>query len=599
MDDLNKSLSRLILVLILCFAGVGAALFYETIIKGTQIAKRPYVDRAFIQAMNGLVSQGVIVEKDGKPYFLDEKFSGPEGLRKKVSGYLPYVYVEKGRMRFDENSVAVANERLLSETVMRGRILDRKGVILAESSKDEATGRVKRVYPLGPVAFHPIGYSSPVYGQKFLESALNDILSGSAPRSLLRRLYCLFQSYKVGDDIALTIDSRIQRKAFEALSQKRGAMVVLRIRTGEVLAMASTPSFDPNTPPGKDWALSEHDQDGKPFLNRALSGLYPPGSAFKVVDTSAWLEAQGHGDLKIDCTGYNQKYNIRDNEARAHGKGVTIEKAFVNSCNVFFSDLGVSLGQELRKYAEAFGFNQPIPLIPQDPGRGFTAPSSIAFSWIEYREGSGAGGPMLIKEARLWEEEDFRRNPKLIAQGAIGQNVVMATPLQMAWVAATIANRGVLLRPFIIKAIRMGNPEGKSGWEVRRFKPVEAGRVMEKRTAKKIKDFMVKVMKEGTAKNIKKIYEKDGKYYTVTGAGMEGRPVQVAGKTGTAEIGKGKRPHSWFIGFVPADDPQVAIAVVAENSGYGALVAGPIAVEVMAEALSSLSDAGKNKRDNP
>jgi peptidoglycan glycosyltransferase len=277
------------------------------------------------------------------------------------------------------------------------------------------------------------------------------------------------------------------------------------------------------------------------------------------------------------------------------------------------------LGQDLLEYAGRFGFNRDINLIPRIKDYSYNAETSLAFTWNDNKKDNG--------EIKSFSPIDFKRNPKLIAQGAIGQNLVTATPLQMAVVASAIANSGVVLNPYIVKEIRTGDGQ-KILFSAR---PVQIGRAVKESTASEIKRLMEEVMQTGTGKDVKKIYFENGRYTThpsisplTKGESKGGNPidlftfnnpsnipplikggeggffkiaiVKVAGKTGTAEVGDkngngeidpSEKPHSWFIGFAPAGDPKVAIAVIAENQGVGRLTAAPIAMDVLAEALNA------------
>jgi peptidoglycan glycosyltransferase len=390
---------------------------------------------------------------------------------------------------------------------------------------------------------------------------------------------------QLGDDVALTLALPVQMLAYELLGDRKGVVVVVDVRTGEIIAAASTPSFDPNTKERVLWQQAFSDSDKRPYENRAFRALYPPGSTFKTVIASAWIEQEGkfagssRKELRVHCNGRKNRYGISD--IHTHGI-VDLDTGFAESCNLFFSEAGVTLGPLLLDYARMFGFNRRWDLIPQIKDHGFASLESTAFMW----NGNAGGG-----KGKEFSDTDFRRNPKLIAQGSIGQNLVSATPLQMAMVAATVANRGVMRTPYIVKEIRTGD-----GKVVEFSATTIAGqRVIAEKTALRLKDMMEKVMTMGTGKNVKKVFL-EGNRFTIAPQTANGSIVRVAGKTGTAEVGDrnnngqkepNERPHSWFIGFAPADNPRYAIAVIAENQGFGSLAAAPIAVEVLAEAMNT------------
>jgi peptidoglycan glycosyltransferase len=310
-------------------------------------------------------------------------------------------------------------------------------------------------------------------------------------------------------------------------------------KTGAVLALVSYPTFDPNaTVPlkGRDteaaWAALNADPD-TPLINRATTGLYPPGSSFKTVTGSAALDlGVVTPQSPFDCKGKLkvQGYTIRDFSLGGHGL-LDFARALVVSCNVTFAQVGLRLGADaLVRYAESFGFNRVIP---------FDLP--MAESQIQ-----NAGSMDQVA----------------LASSAIGQAQDLATPLQMALVASGVADGGMVMKPYLVDEVQDYN-----GKIIKQFSPKPWDRVMKQETARTLTDIMVKVVQEGTG----------------TRAQIDG--VDVAGKTGTAEL-EGKVPDAWFIGFAPAYDPKVAVAVLVEQGGEGGSTAAPIARRVIEEALS-------------
>jgi peptidoglycan glycosyltransferase len=483
--------------------------------------------------------------------------------------------------RYTNKSFIALMEKLIEENVF---LIDEEQVVLAENILNESTGKQMRAYLYGPEFYPVIGHWNTVFGSRNLEKVLEAYLSGEIHWPVYTKSSEPFKRMKVGDDIILTIDSRIQHLAYSLMSDKKGAVVVLNIKTGEILCAVSTPSFDPNTIERAQWRDAFMDDEKKPYENRAFSVLYPPGSTFKTIVASAWIEREKNNEMqdgyKVICTGKKNKYGISD--IHVHGEE-DFHKAYADSCNIFFSEIGVMLGENLLNYAERFAFNREINLIPQLKDYSCQAALSSAFIWRNNKNGEN--------EKTKFNPIDFRRNPKIVAQAAIGQNLIKATPLQMALVASTIANQGVLMNPQIVKEIRRGDGE-KILFSA---KPIEMGRAIKAKTAIEIKRLMEKVMISGTGKDVKKIYLENG-IYTTSPESKESIIVRIAGKTGTAEVGdkngNGKidlneKPHSWFIGFAPASNPKVAIAVIAENQGFGSLTAAPIAVDVLAEALNT------------
>jgi len=561
-----------------------------------------YTDKAFIELMDNLIADGIFkidLTPAITPHFnkggmggisnesrisLNEKALSEKHLGKKteerVRNNVSFLYIKNGMIYFDKQSVSIMNNRAFAdERVLRGSFLDRNGVVLAKNIIDEKNWQQDRQYPYGFEFYDVIGHWNTIFGKRSLEKELDEYLTGRLHSPIVIETSDPFKKLQLGDDVILTLDSSLQRLAYSLMEGKKGAAVVLNVKTGEILAAVSLPSFDPNTKDRAKWRMAFED-DNRPYENRAFSALYPPGSTFKTIVASAWIETNLKSDYQVTCTGKKNKYDISD--IHVHGRE-NLDSAYANSCNVFFSEVGVMLGKDLLDYSDKFGFNRRINLIPQLKDSSYQTETSSAFLWNGYHKDKS--------EIKTFDSLDFKRNPKLVAQGAIGQNLVTATPLQMAMVAATIANKGVLLNPYIVKEIRTG--DNKKVLFV--AEPVEISKVIKKTTAEKVRKLMIDVMQIGTGKDVKKIYFEDGRY-TALPKNNEYRVIQVAGKTGTAEVGDkngngridlDEKPHSWFIGFTPADNPKFAIAVIAENQGFGSLTAAPIAMEVLAEALNS------------
>jgi peptidoglycan glycosyltransferase len=551
--------------------------------------KATYEDKAFVELIDSLISDGIFTMENGI-VTIDEKALKARQLRKKneerVRNSLPFLYIKNGKIYFDQQSVSISNNRVYADDrVLRGGFYDRNGILLAESTIDEKKWRQERAYRYGPEFFQILGYWSPVFGKRNLEKELDDYLSGRLHDPIQRKTSDPLKSLELGDNVALTLDSVVQRRAYDLMKDKKGAVVVLDVKTGEVIAAVSTPSFDPNEKERSRWRAAHGDTKGKPFDNRAFSALYPPGSTFKTVVASAWIErAEQEGmnnQYKTVCYGKKKnKYSISD--IHTHGE-ISLDKAYSESCNVYFSEVGVMLGDAMLEYAKHFGFNRDINLMPGLDGRHFIATASQAFVW---------NGEERKDKARELIKGDFKRNPKIVAQGSIGQNIVTATPLQMAMVVSAVANRGNLMMPYIIREIRTGD----GSRTLFTGRPIQDGTAIVEKTAQKLRTLMEMVMTSGTGKDVKKIYIEDGRY-TTSPAVKTGAIVRVGGKTGTSEVGDRKsdgrtgaegKPHSWFIGFAPADKPRFAIAVIAENQGFGSLTAAPVAMDVLAEALNSV-----------
>lgn len=419
------------------------------------------------------------------------------------------------------------NRRLreADENIIRGSIEDRKGEVLAKSTKFKSGIKRKYVYPRS--FSHIIGYSSKNYGSSGLEAFYNKELMTS--NDTIESIKSKINDYYInGNNIRLTLDRALQVYASEQLGSKKGSIVVLRPDTGEILAMVSKPNFDPSTIQN-NWDSLINDKNS-PLLNRSLEGLYPPGSIFKLVVTSAILR-NGLQDNEIECTGQVDVdgYIIKDSEGKAHGK-IKLADALKHSCNSYFIRQGMKLGNSaLLNEAARFRFN-----------KGMQADLKISTSVFPSSSGN-----------------------KNVAEQSIGQGEVLITPLHAAMLAAAIANDGIMMQPYAVSSIT-----GSSGNVIKQYKPKQLGQAIDADTAGVIRELMVGVVKSGT------------------GTKAKVSKVDVAGKTGTAEVGADLRSHAWFVGFAPADDPRVAIAVLVENGGSGGSVAAPIASRVLKKALA-------------
>lgn len=415
---------------------------------------------------------------------------------------------------------------------------------------DDAFG-FQRIYADGPLWAPATGFFSVVFASSGIERTNNDVLNGSDSSLLFQRIQQLFTGgSQQGGSVELTLDPAAQQAAWDALGDQRGAVVALDPETGAILALVSKPSYDPNVLASHDTtAVNEAWQEllndpGDPMVNRTIAGdLYPPGSTFKLVDLAMILESGEYTPTSevpapTVYTPPGTTSGIRNPGGAVCGNGTTatLTEALRVSCNTPFSALAVQFGEDaLQEQAEAFGFNQDLSI----PLR--VTPSVF---------------PTDMSEPQL-------------AQAAIGQFDVRATPLQMAMVSAAIANDGVLMRPYLVATERGPNLSVTSETEPSVFsRPISAS------TASMMTDMMVNVVENGTG-------------YPAQIPG-----VSVAGKTGTAQSGvDGVAPTAWFTAFAPADDPQIAIAVVVEEGGdmgdeaTGAEVAAPVAAAVIEAVL--------------
>ncbi|MBA4180537.1 MAG: hypothetical protein C0506_08115 [Anaerolinea sp.] len=422
------------------------------------------------------------------------------------------------------------NPRVLAsfQDPRRGRILDRDGNELAVSLPGG-----ERRYTDASVA-HLVGYIDARYGSQGAELVFNSRLSGEAAASWGAAIDAEFlRAGRRGLDVRLTIDPAIQRAAASALGSRKGAVVALDPRNGEVLAMASVPTYDPGALSEDGEALLK-DPDS-PLVNRATQGLYPPGSTFKAVTATSLLENKVVApDTMVTCKDQVviDGFPVQCDNVRQGPGTYPFKNAFTFSVNAIFAEQGVKLGWDrLLATATRFGFGSRLP---------FTLPT--------------AATQVHSPEAKLTKT--------LLASTAFGQGEILATPLQMAAVASAIANGGVLASP------HLGLSALDDNRVVERLGPDAEARVMTAEVARTLRDFMVSVIDNGQA------------------AGVAIQGVSVGGKTGTAEVSSGGASHAWFIAFAPAEDPVIAVAVVVEQGGRGGEVASPIAGQVIRAALA-------------
>lgn len=436
-----------------------------------------------------------------------------------------------------DNPYRLEQQRLVD----RGRIISADKIILAESVMYREKGKkyYRRYYPQGSLAAQVVGYATPQQGATGLEQQYNRYLAGSyGTGAILDRLR---QETKDGADIRLTLDTRVQKTAEALLSGRRGAVVAIEPKTGKVLALASSPAFDLNEV-SSDFA-SIRTQDGAPLLNRSTGGLYPPGSTFKVVtataalDNGKWSASSTFDDKGVYVVDGKPIYNSGKAKYGLHN----LTDALTFSINTTFAQIGDQLGgRKLGREMNRFGFARPTEI---DLPSGEVAVSG------RYR-----AGKILPNDQR---DEDSARI-------AIGQENLQVTPLQMAMVAGAVANGGRMMRPYLMRRAIT-----RDGVVVKQQRPEEIDSVASAYVASEVGRMMQNVVSEGTG----------------TEAGLSG--LSVAGKTGTAETGDPERNQAWFIGYAPAEDPQVAVAVVIEDtSGTGGTEAAPVAGEVMRTALS-------------
>jgi penicillin-binding protein A len=450
----------------------------------------------------------------------------------------------------EELEASRQNKRTLLETrqIERGKIFASDGALIAESlpkGQGESLQYVRQ-YPEGALFGNPIGYSFFTQDSSGFERAEEDTLVGEENEfvSLIDQVRGRAQE---GSDVVTTLDAGAQRLATDLLSQQEspGAVVAIEPDTGAVRVMASTPGFDPNTVPDD---LTQLNKDkSAPLLNRSTQATYPPGSTMKVVTAAAALDSgEFTPDTTLDASSPQEFSGVDLANAGGQSFGtIDMRTALTNSVNTYWAQVGEALGPEtLLEYMERFGFlKDPEVQLPEDQ----KAPSGVFNS-----EGD------LV-------DEGFD-----IARVAIGQGgeegQLLATPIQIAEVAATVANGGTLMRPTLVQEVK--DPDGRVTEDL---DPEEQSEVMSEESAAQLTEMMTSVAEEGTASELS----------------VEG--TTFAGKTGTAEIDvESSLNQVWFMGFAPADDPKIAIAVTVERCTgcFGGDTAGPIATAVMGDLLN-------------
>ena len=568
--------------LALAFGCLGLLLFvgvcYRMVVQREHLAATPFIQQSELERIHTLARENIITrDKQGRVRVDYQALRDRHGARftdfvKKREKFLSFN--AKGELEIQRDAVKVTNRRTIRASTLagRGRILDRRGRVLAESRQGK-NGKWQRVYPYGAAALPVVGAVHRLYGERGLEHELSGWLTGKEQTSGTAGLYRLFSGRKKQGEARLTIDAEVQKAAYKALGKQTGAIVVVDVRTGAIIAAASTPSLDPNRATDADWQRAAELKYRAPFINRGLQRRYPPGSTFKIVTATAVIDKKGfRRSSGLTCRGIHPKYGIRDYHNKRHG-WVGLDNAFKLSCNVYFGEAAVRLGPELLQKAELFGFNHAWNLI----GRKGAAPTARSLAFAGYKK---------VRSGGRWQAADFRHNPKLVARGGIGQTVVSATPLQMALAGAAIANRGVLMEPFIVDRVTFaadkGGSEGIIDWW--HNSPKQFAQVCRKKSAREILKMMQLVMHKGTGFALPKLNRVKGGYKLFAVA-RKGQKNLLAGKTGTAETGRGD--HSWFVAVAPVDHPRYAVAAIVEYGGLGAKAAGKAAVRTMLAALNA------------
>lgn len=406
--------------------------------------------------------------------------------------------------------------------VKRGSIYDSEGLVLAET---EVNGdeRIRR-YPKGKLYSHIIGYCSKTYGKSQLEMSYDDQLLGHGDISIS------FGELRSGYDLHLTISNNLQQYAYDQLNGRKGAIVALEPKTGKILTMVSFPDFDPNAASlEKNWNNIVEQEDA-PLLARATQGLYPPGSTYKIATSAAAYET-GRITESFQDTGRFERGGLKvDNYGQSAYGEIDLKRAFEVSSNFAFCTLGYEMGPEkVLEEAERFGVNKSF---------GFDL--ALSKSQIQYK----------------------KMNNEDAALVSIGQGQLLMTPLHVAMMGAAVANDGKIMKPYVVDSVTTA-----AGLTLSSAKPNLLYDVMSADCAAYLDELMQGVVKNGTGKSCR-----------ISG-------VNVAGKTGTAE-NETSKDHAWFVGYAPAENPQIVVAVLLEyDGGAGGTNAGPIARNIIRKYL--------------
>lgn len=467
------------------------------------------------------MNHNVHKQKNRKMYLLAIMFLFLFGV---MIAYLVWFNITKQSELF--NNSYNSRQDLMAEKNVRGTIYsaDDRKLAFTKVSED---GTETRIYPYDEIFCHVIGYES--YGKSGVEALANYELSHSNVDMYNKIATSKNGGKDLADHVYTTFRTDLQEVAHQALGVYEGAIVVSEIETGRILAMVSKPGFDPNEI-GSLFASLSKDTRSSVLLNRASQGLYPPGSIFKVITTIEYLR-ENENDLSgyaYHCTGSFSMGDIKINcfNRNVHGRQ-TYEDSVTNSCNSSFANIG--MGLDPKSFADTLNgllFHQELPI---------DLPSS---------EGSFD----LVSEDSM----------EAIIHSSFGQGKTIVTPLQMNLITCAIANQGLLMKPQVLERV-----ETATGSIIKTYEPSLYKRLISEKEAAIVKDLMIQVVEVGTASKLSNLS------YT------------VAGKTGSAEYDSSKQlSHSWFTGFAPVDDPEIAITIIMEEAGTGSAYAVPVAKRI-------------------
>ena len=415
---------------------------------------------------------------------------------------------------------------VMAETVQRGSILAADGEILAESL-EKSNGSLTRYYPYNNMFSHVVGRYAK--GKTGLESSLGFTLLTSSINPITKAVNELKGEKSLGDNVVTTLDVDIQKVAYNALGNQKGAVVVMEPSTGKILAMVSKPDYNPNTITDNWESLTQDDDKNSALINRATQGLYPPGSTFKILTTLAYLREHNNNyeDFSYECDGSFEygSHTINCHNNKVHGK-INLEQAFAKSCNGAFASMGMNLN--LNSFYDVC--------------------KSLLYN-------TGFNLDFNVKESSFTLNE--QSNSNLIPSTSIGQGETLMTPIHNAMIVSAIANGGTLMTPYLVDHV-----EDASGDTVKKYMPTTYKTLMTSKEAEILTDFMEDVVTSGTATSLK------------------GQSYKSAGKTGSAEIDASKTSHAWFVGYAAKEQPDVVVSIIVEGAGTGGDYAVPIAKKI-------------------
>jgi penicillin-binding protein 2 len=596
--ELRPRMRLIYLLVAVAFLGITARLIFLQAIQGDRYSYLSENNRIRIKRILG--TRGMIYDQrgdllvDSRPsfdlLFVPEDSQNPEATLRHLARYL-------GR----EESELLENfkqskSRSAFDDIILGKDVDWATVVAVETHQLDLPGvtlrvRPRRNYADGPASAHVLGYLGEIgprqlksfkeegyelgdeIGQYGLEKKWEQYLRGKGGGQQVevdavgRRVRVLSEVISgPGYTVHLTLDRKLQQTAYEALQGKEGTIVVLDVHSGAILAMASTPAFDPNVfargIKGDEWRSLIKDRL-RPLNNRAIQGQYPPGSTFKVVMAIAGLEEEAiHPDTKISDPGFFPFGNrsFRDWKKEGHG-AVDLHKSLVESCDVYYYTLGTRLGiDKIAKWARAFGLGEKSGALLDDEKSGLVPDTA-------------------------WKRKRFRQPwyPGETPSVAIGQGYLTVTPLQLANMMAAVANGGTLYRPRLVS--RVESIEGQRVYE----QGPEIIRNIELKpdTLNRVRNALADVIIGAAG----------------TGKAARSPMITLAGKTGTAQVVEMKgtylkseqltyfnRDHAWFVAYGPVDKPEIAIAVLIEHGGHGGSAAAPMA-KMVAEKYAEMKNS--------